>query len=416
MKKILLILIIFLSVNLSAQNVYDRKVNFEYIRLPQQPLNKSLKYYEAGVVLEYVQDNIAKKKAYADLVARTEKQYEEDVKNYDQKVKDAGVQYAKDLAAYNIRIKTVTNPESVAKPELILPEKPEKIIPADNNYYQKEFNTTALADSYINLQGYTKGYDNAVRIIFLLKGFQYQDPQLKFEEVSRTKDGIVVKEKEYYYQISYRHPMGLKVESPFEGIVCNEYFKELERYDVAKTQKYKSEAELIAAFDKNTFFASFEDRIVAENMKFVNDVLNNRFGFTRLRAVEEINLVNGKKYNYNDYQQAFEAAITGFNQLGNGVDKTVAAQNLNAAISIWENALKESQPLNKKARINGNVTTATMFNIALVAIYADEFAKSEMYLNRIYAMDSSKREQRRVEQIRAFMKDQQARAEAYKKI
>jgi hypothetical protein len=412
MKKIVLFLsFCFFSMLIFAQNVVDRKVNFEYIRLPIQPLSKSIKNYQANVVLEYESEIMARKNAFAQSVMDAEKRYQQEVASYDKSVKDAGVRYAQEMAAY--RINKNLHPE-LPEPILVLPPKPEKYVPVDNYYYPKSLNQENLANTYLSLNGYTKASDFSVIATAMLKGFQYTEPELKFSEVSKTKDGVTTKEKEYYYELTYRHPMGLKVDAPGQGVIFNEYFENLNRYSSFRTQKYKTENELILAFNKVNTLSGLEDKVIAENLRYINEVLNDRFGFTKLGAQEEIFLVQGKKYDYNDFQQAFEATSLGLGQLAADPNRTVAAQNLNSAISIWENALKESQPKNKKARINGNVTTAALFNAALVSIYAYEFGKAEIYLNKIFASDASKKEQRRVERIKGFMKSQQSRYEAYK--
>lgn len=412
MKKLVLLLsLCFFSILIFSQNVNDRKVNFEYIRLPVQPLSKSIKNYQATVVLEYESEIKARKDAFAKSVVDAEKKYQQEVASYDKSVKEAGVRYAQEMAAYKINKRL--NPD-LQEPVLILPDKPEKYIPVDNYYYPKTLNQENLANTYLDLHGYQKGVDYAVIATAMLRGFQYTEPELKFSEVSKTKDGVTTKEKEYYYELTYRHPMGLKVDAPGQGIIFNEYFEDLNRYSSFRTQKYKTEYDLILAFNKMNTLSSLEDKVIADNFRYINEVLNDRFGFTKLYAQEEIFLVQGKKHNYNDFQQAFEATTLGLGQLAADANRTVAAQNLNAAINIWENALKESQPKNKKARINGNVTTAALFNAALVSIYAYEFGKAEIYLNKIFASDASKKEQRRVERIKAFMKNQQSRYEAYK--
>jgi hypothetical protein len=413
MKKIILCsFICFFSIQIFSQNVTDRKVNFEYIRLPLQPLSKSIKNYQASVALEYEAEVKARKEAFAKSVVEADKRYEQEVANYDKSVKDAGVRYAQDMAAYKVNKRL--HPE-LQEPVLVLPNKPEKSLLTDTYYYPKTQNQENLANTYINLNGYNKSIDNAVLVTAMLKGFQYTEPELKFSEISKTKDGVTTKEKEYYYELSYKHPMGLKVEVPGgQGVVFNEYFEDLNRYSVHRTQKYKTEYDLILSFNKANTLSSFEDKIIADNLRYINEVLNNRFGFTKLNGQEEIFLVQGKKFNYNDFQQAFEATTLGLGQLSADVNRTVAAQNLNSAVNIWENALKESQPNNKKARVNGNVTTAALFNAARVSVYAYEFGKAEIYLNKIFASDASRKEQRRVEQIKAFMKDQQSRYEAYK--
>src|SRR5690606_3271463 len=133
-----------------------------------------------------------------------------------------------------------TNP-TAPEPVLILPPKPEKIIPVDNYYYPKVQNQDYLSSTFINLEGYTKGTESPVLISGVLHGFQYTEPELKISEVSKTKDGVTYKQKEYYYEILYKYPLGLKMEVPGYGVVCNEYFEDLNRYSTFRSDKYKSD-------------------------------------------------------------------------------------------------------------------------------------------------------------------------------
>lgn len=411
MKTVFLFCVIsLLSFMARGQNVFDRSINFEYIRLPQHPLPKSVKNYQAGVVLEYEEEIAARKEAFAKAVADAERAYEYDVKNYDRNVKEAGKRYAQDMAAWKINQRT--NP-TAPEPVLILPPKPEKILPVDDYYYPKVQNQDYLSATYINLDGYTKSPENSLLIKVMLRGFQYSEPELRISEVSKTKDGVTYKEKEYYYEISYKYPMGLKIEVPGAGIKCNEYFEELNRYSTFRSNKYKSDTLLLAAFNKFDILKDLEEKVLVNNMRYINEYMNNNFGYSKVSAREDIFLVTEKKHSYPDFKQAFEAVALGFGQLSADVNRTVAAQNLNAGVGLWESALKESQPKNKKARVNENVTTAALFNIALVSIYANEFGKAEIYLNKIFASDASKKEQRRVEQIKSFMKAQKQRYDAY---
>ncbi|MBX9852145.1 MAG: hypothetical protein K2X86_10340 [Cytophagaceae bacterium] len=417
MKKALLLLVFVLSVlSVFSQNVFDRKVNFEYLRLPLQPIKKSIKNYQAVVVMEYEIENKIRREAFAKIVQDYEKKYVDDMAAYDKSIKDNGAKYAQDMIDYN---KKITDPKNanIAKPELVLPVKPEKYVPVDNTYYPKTINTESAAVTYIKLDGYEKGRDNAAMVTVLLKGLQYTEPELKLTEKTKTKDGQQIVEREYWFEYTYKYPVGLKVEAPGSGVLCNEYFDDLNKFISAKSDKYKTESELRAAFNRDKVFSSLEDKLLAENLNYVNNVLNSRFGYTRIKAVEEINLVSSKKMSYSDYELAFASAVTGLNQLSADLNKTQAISNLNAGIAIWEKALEESQPQNKKARINGDVTIATLFNIALIAIYANDFAKAELSLNKILALSiASKREQRKVEQVKAFLRDQQMRYEAWKKV
>ncbi len=149
-KSLLFISLSLVSANLFCQNVFDRKVNFEYIAFPIEPINKSIKNYQAFVVPEYEAEVKARKDAFAKSVDDAEKQYVKDVADHDRKVKEAGVRYAEDMVVYRVNKKVQP---TLAEPVLTLPLKPEKIILVDNNYYPKNFNPEPLANTYKKLEG-----------------------------------------------------------------------------------------------------------------------------------------------------------------------------------------------------------------------------------------------------------------------
>ncbi|MDB5158129.1 MAG: hypothetical protein JWR50_2836, partial [Mucilaginibacter sp.] len=72
--------------------------------------------------------------------------------------------------------------------------------------------------------------------------------------------------------------------------------------------------------------------------------------------------------NYHDLTTAFNEASSGLIMLQQ--DYTTAKSKLNGACNLWNNALKEADPNNKKARINKDITLAIYFNL-LEAYFAE---------------------------------------------
>jgi len=393
-----------------AQDVDDKKVNFEYIQLPSNPLKLSLKNYQSSVVFEYEPEVKAQKAAYAQKVKAAEDKYAADLAATEAKQKEADALYEKDLAAYNAKSTGGKFANKLLLDEgkpvrKILPQ-PYKSIPEEGSY-QKLFDGSVLASTYLKLDGFNKSAQNAIIVTGLLKGFQYFEPEMKTSTSQVTRNGQTFNETNYYYEVKYKHPMGLKIEVPGEGVVFNEYFDKLNEYKTYTSAKSKD-----SYFDLKSTISVLEEKAVAENMKYVQSVLTEKYGYPKVKKEIEVSIVEGKKFQYPEYSQAYEAIITGLNQLSADPDKSVASQNLKSAITLWENALKESEPTNKKARINGNVTMATLFNIALVSIYSDDFVKGEIYINKILTSDPSKREARRAEELRNIMKDFKVRYDA----
>jgi hypothetical protein len=115
---------------------------------------------------------------------------------------------------------------------------------------------------------------------------------------------------------------------------------------------------------------------------------------------------------YSDYQQAYEKALLGYNKLADSKDEGQAS--LKDAIGIWEKAMTESKPDDRKARVDAGVTMATLFNLTEAYIFTDDYDKAETSVTKILALDPSKKEKKAAEDLLAFVKDQKDRYNANK--
>jgi hypothetical protein len=84
---------------------------------------------------------------------------------------------------------------------------------------------------------------------------------------------------------------------------------------------------------------------------------------------------------------------------------------LREVAAIYEKALTESNPDDKKARINADVTAATRMNLAVIYLYLHEFDKVESQLNKIKVLDIGKYN-RRSEPIKSRLNDMRTRYNA----
>src|SRR6478609_3471082 len=102
MKKIIgAVIFSAIVLNVSAQNMDRNDITYEYIQLPQQPLNKVYKNYQANVVLDY-ENKVAQQKAdYQQQVAKAEQDYQAAYTEYQAREKAAEEQYQRELADYN---------------------------------------------------------------------------------------------------------------------------------------------------------------------------------------------------------------------------------------------------------------------------------------------------------------------------
>ena len=398
-----------------AQSIKDNDVTFVYVRLPKEPLGKSYTNYQGKVEMSYVAENAAKKAEYDQKLANVEVQYQKDMEDWKVRDAQAQAQYDKDMAEYNKK----GTAEKIADKKLLNEGKPVRQTPPQpyrNNppvpVCKKEYDPNLLASSYIKLEGFNNQPDNAVTITVTLYGFDCIKPVMKTEvkKMTRVVNGTSTPYNQtyYHYETSYKHPMSVKVEVPGKGIVLNQTIEAFNQYTVIKTNETDNSA--AQNMDVEAYVRNLEEKVLMENLKFINELVNEKYGFSKVSRTSVLNNVESKKMNYDDYQGAYDNAKAGYDLLA--TDKDAAAAKLNLAIQAWEKALTESNPSDKKARVDADVTMATRFNLLEAYVFTGDFANAESQLHKINYYDPSKKQKKRAEELDLFIKDMKARTAA----
>lgn len=440
---IFLLLLIPFSTVLSAQNIKDNDFTYSYVRTPLEPL-KGFTNYQSKVELSYAAENAALKAEYEKKCEEAETQYQKDVVEFPQKTKDAEAKYEVDMIAWEVKDKEAEdkyqkelveyNKKSTAqkladqkllnegKPVKQTPPKPSKNLPPTPYkrmpqvpQYKKEYDTQLLASTYLKLEGFANAPENAVIITATISQFEIQGPKLVtvIKEMTKVANGQSTKYNQayYHYETSYRQPMSVKVEVPGKGVIFNQVIEEFSTFIVVKT----SETDNLAAqnmADPSAYAKNLEEKTLAANLKYINELINSKYGFSKVSRPTVLNNVESKKMNYDDYQLAYDNAVSGYNMLA--IDKAGATIKIKAAIDIWEKAMLESNPDDKKARVDADVTMATRFNLAEAYMMIGDFANAELQIQKINASDPSKKQKKRVEELDALEKDLKARDAASK--
>ena len=418
MKSVYLLSTLFLlfSVNIFAQNVQDKKVQFDYKQLPSEPV-KGVINYNSTVILTYEDEVLAEQ-------AKLQAEYDEAMANYAIEVEGAKADHEAAMKEYRVDKKAWDEKSKVSKliekklleednaprqPVYRQPSPPSKRTALNQN---KIFNTNMLTNTYLDVKGLTKSDDNAFKITATLYGFEYIAPELKFQEKSESKTGsdkksVTTKYKLYWYEASYKHPIHVKVEAPDGTIVMDEVLEEFSEFKVYKTgsKKYSS-----PSINRDELKKKIVEKVVEDNMKIINETINSKIGFpTKNRAII-IHKIKAKKHNYDDFEDALESAEDGYKYLAKDEDKAKA--KINEAIELWEAALKESNVESKKARVNSNVTIATYLNLIEAYIWVNEYDKVKAYIRKVLTLKVSRKDKKLLERYKDFYKEQKDRAEA----
>ena len=413
----LFVFLFCLSLYSISQKIDKQDLLFDYIKIPVEPLNKSIKNYSSNVMLAYEADIIAKEKAAQD-------EFEKAKADYPQKVAEAQAEYNKIVEKYKADKaewdKKSTGDKIVEKTVLKEHNKPVEpgtfYKPSEPRLreiqHQKVFDKNMLASTYLKLDGFNNSPDNSVKITATLFGFENLEPELKTKEESEynNQSKTTVKIITYWYEIQYKHPISLKITLPNGESIMDETFQQFSEYSKASTGSAKG---AYPSYNKEAFLTQLQNKVIEDNMKVINGLINSKYGYQKAKRTSTITRIEPKKFTYDYFQQAYESAVAGYGILI--TDFKGASEKLNKAIDLWEKALTEFNPNEKKARIDGDVAIASHFNLAEAYIWINNFAKADEHLSKIIGLEPSNKEKKAVEELRNLLKDQKTRWEANNK-
>jgi hypothetical protein len=352
-------------VSVDAQKIKTAEVVYTYNSLPLQPLDKSIRHYTARIEAVYEEKNKQLMADYEAAKKKAEQKFQQELHDYPSLVKAAEEAYEKDLAEYNKKSlgtkvveKTVLGENN--KPVKQLPSKP-YLEHVSLPVLKTSYDYPVLANTYFYLGGYENNPDNAVQVIITMYGFDYSSPRVlsQQKDMMSIKSGSSTTYKATYYhtEFSYRHPMSVKVVLPNGKELMNVTPQPLNTYKI-----YRSPAsETMPQVNSELMIKTNEEKVLQENLKFITALVNDKFGNGKKERKGELYYVKEKGDEYADLITAFNDASSGFNLLDK--DPVTATAKLRQAVATWQTALKESNPSDKKARIDKDVTIAVCFNL-----------------------------------------------------
>ncbi|MBI2968144.1 MAG: hypothetical protein HYY40_10070 [Bacteroidetes bacterium] len=391
MKNSLFILTLLFASHITfGQKVKDEDVSVKYKRLPSNPIDKSITKYTGKVYL-----------AYAEGDRKIAEEYDKNKSAADQKFAEEKKEYKDKSASDKFFEKVVLNEDNKPKKEFV--EKP---------YIRKTSDENLLATSYIKLEGFEKTNDANLVITFIVHGLERNEPvinQKKSTSVS-TGSGSGQQQISYTMDIKYRNPVSVKVETTDGNLILNEAVEKANEYRSWQSASYSSEDQARSSVKPENAIAPFEQKLIEDNLKLANELLNAKCAVTTAERKMKLYNVESKKGDYNDFSQAFIAASEGYAMVI--ANNEEAQKKLKEAIELWEKAMKESNPKDKKARINEEVTIALIFNLTEAYLWINDYSKSKLTATRGATLDLSKKEKTRLEELKTFCDDQNQRYDA----
>lgn len=400
-----------------AQDIDNNDISFGYYQLPLTPLNKSIKNYQSTINQKFEDVIKTKTEFYNQELAKAEEEYKKgiDAAAYLQKLEDD--KFAAAMVIWNKKplAEQIANPQ--LKPQrTIIPLPTKREVPAPD--LPKTYDTKLLAGKYLVLQGFTNSPGNEVKISVDLFGFNSEPPVVQSKVTQKATEATPTTParpeiKKYFYVIKYKHMMSFKMEADGIGVITEQFPQELDNYKTFNTAEYDSVSILEKNWPMNKakVMEQLQDKSVYENLEYISNLINDKYGIMKKTYGTELSVVDEKK-GYQDYKEAYVAAENAYKEIGNSVNKASAMGELNKAIGLWEAAMKESQPNNKKARVDGGVTEITILNLIEAYIWKDDYINAKAYIDKLKTLDPGRKARRRMERMEILFKDNKARFEA----
>jgi tetratricopeptide (TPR) repeat protein len=250
----------------------------------------------------------------------------------------------------------------------------EASVPSNDNYKVDEVRAAS------NLTGHEK-IMNRQNATFVAKYTVYPTtfgtPEYDRQTNTRTnKDGTKTTTYTYTYKGHYTYKTAVMIYDMEGNTIHTE--------EIGSTKTINKSSN-ISADAANNLYKDEREKIrrsittstVSDLNKKLDNVVCTLQNTIQLRGIE----IKEKKYEYTEFNAATDAlkeACTEPNEV-----------NLKAAIAAWEVELEESDPENRKARVDKNVTAGAHYNIALAYFVLGEYAKSEEAFNKATEFDKN---------------------------
>ncbi len=409
------LLLLLLSATIFGQNIKSEDVKYNYVKLPTNPLNPKPASYFSSIKASYEEENKKMLAKYESDKQQAEADYQREMNDLPAKTKAADDQYAKEMEAWNAKS---TASKVLEKQLLNENNKPVKqyvaqpyrrFVPEPKLY--TTYDGASLAATYLKIDGFNRVEGNGgVSYVVDMKGFEHTDAKIVSEVKKETKiaNGVSTSTDVTYYHLefSYRHPMTVRVSNANNQEI---YFNSPAELMEFKTYK-STAAKTSPSMDISMLTKNMEAQILKDNLMLINHLVNDYIGFEVTERKSTLDYVKSRGEDHADLLAAFTAADLGLKMLGKTDDQ--AKQKIQEAITIWNEALKESEIENKKARIDKGVTVSIYFNLLECYFVTRNVVEADEILDELNKIDLPNRDKRQREAYTTLFMDLKMRMNA----
>ncbi len=363
--KLLLSLFVFAAVSsVNAQSISSELIEFQMLKAPKTPIDAASRQLKVTVTSPYnlkAEDVIAQSKVdfqsalknYDNVVAESVKEFQTKEKDYDSDVLKAKEKFAMESAEFKklSMLERLTMTDQGKNPRLVNPSKPVYYKPQPPIYREPNLNDYIIVDnnvlaSQVTIDGFTRE-GSYVTVSLDIQKLNFQDNAGQTYANQPTK--LVVK------------------------------VNAVENINTTFFQEFK----FISSSPTNNINKPLEEKNhLNKVMAFINQYLNDNFGYQSVKGTVKIQSVKNKG-KFDDLEKADIYVTTNLRKLNpqNPQISASAMTNMQKGIAIWKETLTKVVYKDKNADFNAKIAEFVYFNLIRLNIALGDKTEAEKYLN-----------------------------------
>ena len=367
---LLITLLGFYSV-LTAQNIDDNKINFDYIQLPKVKVEGTNSYF-LSYKNSFDTENQRQQMIYQARLDSAQNAYTLQVTNWEQQHDAIRKQYLAQMSAWK---ETTNNGGTATMPNApVYPNYPEPI-EIDPPVVTIPLNELGIQPS-IKIDGFENGNS----------GIEISIDNAGLDIISVNRSYVTSSSGQKSYKVVAIYKMPMKVVAIANGkTLYDKTFYANNSTEVLFTGKTEYDYLLKLMLDKENkvdLWKEVQKKIWTNTFSAIASELNETIGFpVRNDKTEVYTVKKFKDWQYSELLDALTYAQTGYSDLSKSVSKEEGKESLMKAIQIWETLLQESDMSDNKARINKEITCLIYTNLAEAYFWMEDFEKTNFYIN-----------------------------------
>lgn len=366
MKHLFLTFLLITSYGFS-QNISSENVDFLILKQPKETIEVANRLLKVTVTSPYnvtADDVIKQSKAdhqaaldnYATVLANSEKEFEQKLRDYDEEVAQAKEKFELESAEFKklSMLERLSMTEQGKNPKLVNPTKPVYVKPSPPVYREPNLNDHIIVNndvlsSQINVEGFTKE-GNYLDVMIDIRAVQFQDNAGQTFANQPTKLVVKVNGAE-------------KINA-----------------------KFFEEFKFVSSSPSNNINKSLEEKNhLNKVVAFLNQYLNDNYGFQSIKKTVKLDKVKNKG-EYDDLEKAHIYVTTNLKKLQPSEPERTAAAvaGMQKGIDIWLETLKKVEfKKDSKSAFNAKIGEYIYFNLIRLNLAMNRKAEAEKYLNEL---------------------------------